>query len=143
VSTTTKAVVQITHNGGLFPSESPDGRFVYYNKPAIPYIDDEARGLWRTPVTGGREELVIRDPDRLWAVRREGIYFIDNTRKTDSVLKLFVPQTRTTKVVGHLGKDVTNHGGHNLEISPDGHTALYVRVETWNGELVLATRGFW
>jgi hypothetical protein len=74
---------------------------------------------------------------------REGIYFIDNTRKADSALELFAPQTRTTKVVGHLGKDVTNHGGHNLEISPDGHTALYVRVETWNGELVLATRGSW
>jgi Tol biopolymer transport system component/DNA-binding winged helix-turn-helix (wHTH) protein len=142
-STGTKKVVQITHNGGLFPSESPDGRFVYYNKPAVPYLDGEARGLWRIPVAGGLERLVTRDPDRLWYIRPEGIYFADNTRKTDPVLKLFELQTQAILVVGHLGKEATSKGGHNLAISPDGHSALYVRVETWNGELMLVKGGSW
>jgi Tol biopolymer transport system component len=43
-SLATKNVAQITHHGGLFPSECPDGRFVYYNKPAIPSLDQEGRG---------------------------------------------------------------------------------------------------
>jgi Tol biopolymer transport system component/DNA-binding winged helix-turn-helix (wHTH) protein len=138
-----KKVVQITRNGGLFPSESPDGRFVYYNKPAIPYLDSEARGVWRMRLTGGAEELMIRDPDRLWQVRPEGIYFTDNSAKNDPVLKLFALETRTTKVVGHLNKEATNKGGHNLEISPDRHTALYGRVDAANGELVLVKGGSW
>jgi Tol biopolymer transport system component/DNA-binding winged helix-turn-helix (wHTH) protein len=138
-----KALVQITRNGGLFPSESPDGRFVYYNKPAIPYLDSEARGVWRMRVSGGAEELMIRDPDRLWQVRPEGIYFSDNSAKNDPVLKLFALETRTTKVVGHLNKEATNKGGHNLEISPDGRAALYVQVEAANGELVLVKGGSW
>jgi Tol biopolymer transport system component len=142
-SADTKNVVQITHSGGLFPSESPDGRFVYYNKPAVPYLDGEARGLWRMLVAGGAEELVTRDPDRLWQVRPEGVYFTDNTRKTDPVLKLFRLQTQTINIVGHLGKEATSKGGHNLAISPDGHTALYVRVEAWNSELMLVKGSSW
>ena len=108
-----KAPVQVTRHGGLFPSESPDGRFVYYNKPAIPYLDSETHGVWRMRLTGGGEELVIRDPDRLWQVRTEGIYFTDNSTKDDPVLKLFALDTRMAKVVGHLNKEATNKGGHN------------------------------
>jgi Tol biopolymer transport system component/DNA-binding winged helix-turn-helix (wHTH) protein len=139
----TKSVVQITHHGGLFPSESPDRRFVYYNKPAIPSFDQEGRGLWRMPVAGGPEELITWEPNRLWQVRPEGIYFTDATRKTDPVLKLFTLPARTVTVVGHLGKEATSKGGHNLAISPDGRTALYVRVEAWNGELILVKGGTW
>jgi Tol biopolymer transport system component/DNA-binding winged helix-turn-helix (wHTH) protein len=143
LSATTRVVVQITPNGGLFPSESVDGRFVYYNKPAIPYVDAEALGLWRIPVTGGPEELVLHDSDRLWQVRPEGVYFTDNTNEKDPVLKLVDLQTQAIKIVGHLGKQATSKGGHNLAISPDGRAALYVRVEAWNGELMLVKGGSW
>jgi Tol biopolymer transport system component/DNA-binding winged helix-turn-helix (wHTH) protein len=144
-SLTAKEPVQITHGGGLFPSESPDGQFVYYNKPASPSppLDEEGHGVWRIPARGGPEELVIRDPDRLWQVRPEGIYFTDNSTKALPELKLFSFATQTTKVVGHFGKEATNKGGHNLVISPDGHTALYVQIDAWSSELMLARGGAW
>jgi hypothetical protein len=96
-------------------------------------------GTW----AGGGEELVIRDPDRLWQVRTEGIYFTDNSTKDDPVLKLFALDTRMAKVVGHLNREATNKGGHNLDISPDGRAALYVQVEAASGELVLVKGGSW
>jgi Tol biopolymer transport system component/DNA-binding winged helix-turn-helix (wHTH) protein len=144
-SVVAKEPVQITHGGGLFPAESPDGQFVYYNKPASPSppSDEEGRGVWRIPAKGGQEELVIRDPDRLWQVRPEGIYFTDNSAKALPELKLFSFATQTTKVVGHFSKEATNKGGHNLAISPDGHTALYVQIDAWNSELMLAKGGAW
>lgn len=141
----TKEPVQITHRGGLFPSESPNGQFVYYNKPAgqAPPLDEEGHGVWRIPAKGGQEELVVPDPDRLWQVRPEGIYFSDSSAKSHVELKLFAFATHTTKVVGHFDKEATNKGGHNLAISPDGHTVLYVQVDAWNSEIMLAKGASW
>ena len=92
---------------------------------------------------GGPEELVVPYPDRLWQVRREGIYFADNSAKDRPELKLFSFATQTTRVVGRFGKEATNKGGHNLVISPDGRTALYVEIDAWNSELMLAKGGVW
>ena len=90
-------------------------------------------------------EQAVSDVSRdfIWQVRPEGVYFTDNTNEKDPVLKLVDLQTQAIKVVGHLGKQATSKGGHNLEISPDGSTALYVRVEAWNGELMLVKGGSW
>src|SRR5262249_10208988 len=70
--------VQVTRHGGFSPFESPDGRYVYYTKN-VDANTPLAQGIWRTPVDGSEEELVLPSFDALyfgdWAVVGNGIYF--------------------------------------------------------------------
>ena len=66
---------QVTKQGGFAAFESPDGKYLYYAKLDV-------AGLWRIPVEGGQESLVL---DQLkprqwgyWAVTDDGIYFINS-----------------------------------------------------------------
>jgi Tol biopolymer transport system component/DNA-binding winged helix-turn-helix (wHTH) protein len=47
--------VRVTKNGGVYASESHDGRFIYYAKFNEP-------GLWRMPLNGGEETHVLDQP---------------------------------------------------------------------------------
>jgi Tol biopolymer transport system component len=82
VSISTGEIEQVTKYGGFVAAESPDGRWVYYTKYALP-------GLWRLPVTGGNEELVLSGPPenywQSWCFSNDGIYFIDKTKAGWSV----------------------------------------------------------
>ena len=55
------------------PVESPDGKFLYYDKG---WPDNY--GIWRVPTSGGTESQVIDSvhPEGGWVVVAEGIYFI-------------------------------------------------------------------
>jgi Tol biopolymer transport system component/DNA-binding winged helix-turn-helix (wHTH) protein len=74
VSTSSGEIVQVTRDGGFVAAESYDGRWVYYTKYALP-------GLWRQPVNGGNEELVLSGPPvnywGSWCFTKDGIYFAD------------------------------------------------------------------
>jgi hypothetical protein len=48
-----------TRNGGNLPYESDDGKFVYFGKAVA---RGYAQGLWRIPVDGGEETLVLAQP---------------------------------------------------------------------------------
>ena len=50
----TGEAVQVTRNGGWVAFESRDGKFLYYIK-----TDEAHGGLWKMPVSGGVENLVI------------------------------------------------------------------------------------
>src|SRR5437588_765962 len=65
--------VQVTKQGGFEGFESADGKYFYYAKGrAMP-------GIWRVPVAGGEEILVLGQHRaglwRYWAVTGKGIYF--------------------------------------------------------------------
>ena len=63
--------VQVTNNGGADAFESRDGKFVYYTKW-------EQRGIWRKPVEGGPETLVIHNGTTLhWGLFDEGVCLVD------------------------------------------------------------------
>ena len=47
--------VQVTKHGGVVATESADGRFLYYAKVDVP-------GIWRMPLQGGEETLVLDQP---------------------------------------------------------------------------------
>ena len=65
--------MQVTRNGGWVAFESRDGRFIYYTKSDAP-----PTGLWRMPVSGGEESLVIPSiAFRNFEVVNDGIYFIE------------------------------------------------------------------
>src|SRR6185295_297187 len=62
--------VQVTQRGGVWPTESPDGKTLYFTKETGP------GGLWRIPVEGGQETLVLPEVFRAnYAVTEKGIFF--------------------------------------------------------------------
>jgi eukaryotic-like serine/threonine-protein kinase len=68
---------QVTRQGGFTSFESADGQFLYYSKGPI--------GVWRVPVVGGEETLVLDTPNAggwgAWTVVDDGIYFINTSLK--------------------------------------------------------------
>ena len=72
-------VRQVTRGGGFAAIESIDGRHVYFSK-RFSGTPDPQNALWRIPVEGGNEEVVIegfRSAHGNWDLTAEGIYFVD------------------------------------------------------------------
>src|SRR5207249_4701906 len=76
-------------------SWSADGRFLYYAKLDVP-------GIWRMPLQGGEETLILDQPyvpfawwD--WALGRNGIYFINFETKPDPTIGFF--ELATHKII--------------------------------------------
>jgi eukaryotic-like serine/threonine-protein kinase len=64
------AAVQVTHGGGGAPQESPDGKWLYFNR------NDGFQGVWRMPVEGGAPTQVVKSVWRVNFVPVEnGIYY--------------------------------------------------------------------
>ena len=82
------------------PVESPDGKFLYYEKGG----PDEF-GIWRVPTSGGTESQVIDSihPEGGWVVVAEGIYFIS---KPDAK---GVSHIRFKDLATRLGSDNCSH----------------------------------
>ena len=65
-----RAGLQVTRNGGTNPKESADGQTLFYTK-------DRSPGLWRMPLGGGLEAMVIDSVAyRNFVAVRAGIYFM-------------------------------------------------------------------
>jgi Tol biopolymer transport system component/DNA-binding winged helix-turn-helix (wHTH) protein len=153
VSSVTKAMRQVTRNGGIFPQESSDGRYLYYSKVDVQGNADswQSKEVWRMPTAGGTEELVTPEPHNDWRVKPEGVYFTtssDLTPKAYPVLKLFSFATGKVRIVGRLDKpaawtsrDSLACTSRDLAISPDGSTALYVQFDSESSVVMLA-KGF-
>jgi Tol biopolymer transport system component/DNA-binding winged helix-turn-helix (wHTH) protein len=105
--------VQVTKNGGIFASESADGRFLYYLK-------FESPGIWRMPLNGSEEIRVFDQPAGDdwwdWALTPSGIYFLD----PQVGVKFF--DFATGKKISIASWDRPCFG---LAVSPDGKSILY------------------
>ena len=67
--------IQVTHNGGWFALESYDANFLYYTKNLD--NNDDLSDLWKCPVRGGEEQLVLKSIySRPFDVREDGVYYI-------------------------------------------------------------------
>lgn len=67
--------VRVTDQGGFWAQESADGQWLYYAKRA------PARGIWRRPLAGGPEQMVVDVVEGLWgawSVGVKGLYWIEN-----------------------------------------------------------------
>ncbi len=64
---------QVTTEGGRAAVESADGRLLYYTK-------HRTSGIWRRPVAGGAEEMIVEDFERDngvdWMLSDDGIYYL-------------------------------------------------------------------
>ena len=84
--------IQVTKNGGIFGTESADGKFLYFAKFQEP-------GIWRMPLNGGEETRILDAHESWfnWSLADNGIYFLDGrsiqflefaSRKKSSILTL-------------------------------------------------------
>jgi Tol biopolymer transport system component/DNA-binding winged helix-turn-helix (wHTH) protein/tRNA A-37 threonylcarbamoyl transferase component Bud32 len=140
----TRETIQVTHNGGFYAEESPDGQLVFFNKPQ----DDKATwtyvksGVYAIPKSGGPERLLVPDASWMWRAGKDGIYYTDNTAKPRPTLKLFRFNNGRIETLTTLDKESWGGPG-GIAISPDGGTLLYGQIDSEGKDLVLVKNGSW
>ena len=127
--------IQVTKQGGFEGFESTDGKYFYYAKGrAMP-------GIWRVPVGGGEESLVLDYHQagmwRYWAVTDKGIYFATAELPSHPVIEFFNFENNKVTPVAKLDKPLfkTDPG---LAVSPDGQSLLLVQMDQSGSDIVLA-----
>ena len=132
--------VQVTKNGGVFGSESEDGRYLYYSKLGVP-------GIWKMPLPGGEETRVLDQPTWEftlasggasiasvdWALGRNGIYFLDFECCSNATIEFFEFATHKITPIWTL----TKSPGFGLSMSADGRSILYVQNENTRTNIML------
>jgi Tol biopolymer transport system component len=123
---------QITTSGGFAPFESSDGKYVYYAK------GNATSGIWKVPVPGGAETAVVDAlPPAMWgnwALRPDGIYFLDAT--SHARLQFFDFKTQFLRSVASIEKS-PSVGDTGLGVSPDGRSAIYSQVDAQGSVIVV------
>jgi len=122
---------QVTRQGGREAFESFDGNFVYYAKGfGIP-------GIWRVPVAGGEETLVLDEPVLgLWALLDKGIYFVNLKATPHATIDFFNFATGSTMRVAAIEKEL-QLTSPTLAVSPDGRWLLYAEVDNFESDIML------
>ena len=125
--------VQVTHNGGHRAAESWDGEHLYYSKTAL-------SGVWRMPLAGGEETVVVDDPlsYRGWALARGGLYYaVDSSaggrRRTYAIRHLDFESGQISEL--HRYEGASDH--QNLAVSPDERWVLHLERPSVTSELML------
>lgn len=125
-------VEPITASGAHAAREDMRGEMLYFARFAEP-------GLWRKPLTGGPEELVIEQLDEVdamsWEVTDDGIYFVDR-REGEERISFFDFRTRVTGVVMHPPNPIPP-GKSSLSVSPDGSSLLFGQIDEQESDIVL------
>src|SRR5262249_8533147 len=93
--------IQVTRSGGVASAESADGKSLYCTKR-------DARGIWRIPVIGGEETLVM---DQLsnplpgyWSLAEDGIYFVKWVPSSQPSIEFYdFATSRSTKLLTMSG----------------------------------------
>jgi serine/threonine protein kinase len=119
--------IQLTKNGGGPGIESLDGRYFYYHMAGAPE-------LWRVPVEGGDETLVMRESPNFmnfWALGTQGLYFAGEAGN-QSTLKLFHFETGQSSQLTVLGG-----WAERLSLPADGRSLLYNQVDGRESNIML------
>ena len=126
--------IQVTKQGGFEGFESADGKYFYYAKGrAMP-------GIWRVPVAGGEESLVLDQHQaglwRYWAITDKGIYFASAEIPSHPVVEYYSFETNKIVLVAKLDKPLfkTDPG---LAVSPDGRWLLIVQADQSGSDIEL------
>ncbi len=118
---------RVTTKGGIFPVESPDGRWVYYSHGN--------NSLWKVPREGGEETVVLESVDgNAFGVVKEGIYFIpkQDAAGRDSI-QFFNFATKRISPISTIESAMFA----NLSVSPDGRWILYSQTDQLGSDLML------
>jgi hypothetical protein len=118
----------ITRGGGFAPAESVDGSYVYFSRRQSSGPDPE-NAIWRIPVAGGEEEVVVgslRSSWGNWDLTAEGIYFVDEKRSASGgqwVVRFLGSGQSPAVDVAQL-RYPPFLWGPGFSVSSDGHWAL-------------------
>jgi Tol biopolymer transport system component len=118
-----REAVQVTRHGGYNPSESMDGKTIFYTR-----IDSPSAPLWKMPAEGGEESQVLDSVYRDFAVTPSGVYF-----KSNSLLQYFDFTTGISRPIRTVEKPL----GIGLTVSPDGRWLLYTQIDQGGSDLML------
>ena len=125
--------VRVTKNGGVYAIESDDGHFLYYSKYEQP-------GIWKMPLSGGDETLVMDQPVGFrwfnWGLVRNGIYFLNLRNPPLGTIDFFEFATRKKISIFSLNKPAPDRIG-GLAVSPDGRSILYGQSESADSYIML------
>lgn len=121
--------VRVTRNGGVYATESKDGRFLYFSKM-------EQSGIWKMPLNGDEEERVLDQPEGFhwfdWVLAAGGIYFVNDADAEKLRIEFFDFATGRRTLIGNLEKE-----GFGLALAPDGKSLLYSRTDSEDYEIML------
>lgn len=99
--------------------------FLYFAKQS-PYRGPP--GIWRMPIDGGEEELVLEKVRfGLWSPADKGIYFVNREAEPGPTIELFEFATGEVSYVAVLEHPPLNFW---LSVSPDEQWILYAREES-------------
>jgi dipeptidyl aminopeptidase/acylaminoacyl peptidase len=119
---------QVTRGGGFAAIESTDGH-VYFSRR-----DNQRQSLWRIPVDGGDEEVVVKEYGSStvsWDLTAEGLYFVDqepSSSGTSWVVRFQRFDQRNAAEVARL-RYTPFLGGPAISISPDGRWMLSTQIQ--------------
>jgi len=119
-----RRITPVTTEGGYAAQESPDGRSIYFTRPA-------AAGIWKQGASPGA--AVERVTDRLapedwanWEAGARGIYFREPSGSAESPAVAFLPYGASAPV--RLAP-LSEQGWPGLAVSPDGESIVYPRID--------------
>jgi len=131
--------LQVTKKGGFAAQESRDGRTLYYAKKLQFPGWRKYRGLWKVPVEGGQETLVLKELDagmyECWGVTGEGIYFYNDHTST---IDFFSFATRRITQIAKPEKQ-----GGELSVSPDGRWILFSQADVHTNHVMMVENFRW
>jgi Tol biopolymer transport system component len=135
-------VKQVTHNGGYFSRESPDGKWLYFTRP-------EMAGVWRmAPGTSpgkpaSAEELVIgppyNPPPECWTQAGDEIVFIDRPLNTQpAAIRAYNIVTKRVRLIVSLKPYFFDANDTRVSVSPDLRWVLYSQADESVNKVMLA-----
>jgi Tol biopolymer transport system component len=124
--------VQVTKNGGYSPAyESPDGKSLYYSK------DFMASGVWKVPLAGGEETLVLDQPAGgfygYWDLVEKGIYYYNAGTKDIEFFEFATKQV--SRIVTPVKPPIKANPG--FAVSPDRRWILFAQHDQVNADIML------
>jgi Tol biopolymer transport system component len=123
---------QVTRGGGFAAIESTDGQHVYFTKRGSGPLDPQ-NAIWRIPVEGGDEEVVVegyRSSHGSWDLTGEGLYFVDqepSSSGTRWVVRFQGFGQRQATEVARL-RHPPSLGGPAVSVSSDGRWMLSTQI---------------
>jgi Tol biopolymer transport system component len=123
--------IQVTTEGGYAAMESPEGRWLLYTK-----IDQP--GIWRLPLGGGDEELLVQNLDARdwanWTVAANRIYYLSRLDNGEPQLVATDLDTGETTRFAQIDR----HARAGLSVSPDGERLFYSRTDRRESDVMVA-----
>ena len=126
------AAVQLTQNGGDAPSESEDGKELFYLKARGEGISD----LWKLPTDGGAETRVLEGVLYTnYYLKERGIYYASQPNFPETKFAFFEFSTGKSKTLATVQRYV----GYGFTVSPDENWILSAQSSGTRGtsDLVL------